>query len=345
MWHSVFHTVSAFCNAGFSEFTTLLEAFQGNLPLLMAVMGLIVPGGLGFLTLEGLNLWRIKRTLEDRFRLSVYSQIVLGTTILLIVRGWVAFTTFERHNTLAGMMVAERLVNGLFASIIPRTAGFNTIDYAQVETETNFLTIVFMIIGGSPGSTAGGIKTTTFALLGLLAWSRLQGKPTTSISGRLLAIVLMFIGRLGTLTFVAAMALRDPGVETVYVEVISDDHAGIMRPLGVTETVFPERDSGVNLASRISEGEGKYVRMGRTLSVQELVVPEEWRGHTLRELDVRAAYDVSVVGIHETTVDEMIVPPDPDDTLRRTDTLILAGTDEAIKKVTELASATVNEEE
>ena len=150
----------------------------------MAVMGLIVLGGLGFLTLEGLNLWRIKWTLEDRFRLSVYSQIVLGTTILLIVRGWVAFTTFERHNTLAGMMVAERLVNGLFASIIPRTAGFNTIDYAQVETETNFLTIVFMIIGGSPGSTAGGIKTTTFALLGLLAWSRLQGKPTTSISGR-----------------------------------------------------------------------------------------------------------------------------------------------------------------
>ena len=278
----------------------------------MAVMGLIVLGGLGFLTLEGLNLWRIKWTLEDRFRLSVYSQIVLGTTILLIVRGWVAFTTFERHNTLAGMMVAERLVNGLFASIIPRTAGFNTIDYAQVETETNFLTIVFMIIGGSPGSTAGGIKTTTFALLGLLAWWRLQGNPTTSISGRLLAIVLMFIGRLGTLTFVAAMALRDLGVETVYVKVISDDHARIMRQLGATETVFPERDSGVNLASRISErGVVKYVRMGRTLSVQELVVPEEWRGHTLRELDVRAAYDVSVVGIHETTTDEMIVPPDP----------------------------------
>jgi trk system potassium uptake protein TrkH len=282
VWHSVFHTVSAFCNAGFSTFTTSLEAFQSNVPLLMVVMTLIVFGGLGFLTLEELNLWRRKRKKEGRFRLSVHSQIVLGTTALLIVGGWIAFTAFEWQNTLAGMSLGERLVNGLFASITPRTAGFNTIDYAQVETETNFLTIVFMMIGGSPGSTAGGIKTTTFALLGLLAWSRLQGTPTTSISGRtipeatiqkamslfivafgivtvgiflysvtefadgvaataspfltymfeavsafntvglsmgatgelstpgrLCTVVLMFIGRVGTLTFVAAMA-REP---------------------------------------------------------------------------------------------------------------------------------------
>lgn len=279
VWHSVFHTVSAFCNAGFSTFTTSLEAFQSNLPLLGVVMTLIVLGGLGFLTLEELSLWRRKRRKEGRFRLSVHSQIVLGTTAFLIVSGWMAFTAFEWHNTLAGMSLGERLVNGLFASITPRTAGFNTIDYAQVETETNFLTIVFMMIGGSPGSTAGGIKTTTFALLGLLAWSRLLGNPTTSISGRtipettlqkamslfivafgivtagiflfsitefadgvaasaspfltymfeavsafntvglsmgatgeltnpgrLITVVLMFIGRVGTLTFVAAMA-------------------------------------------------------------------------------------------------------------------------------------------
>jgi potassium uptake protein, TrkH family len=282
VWHSIFHTVSAFCNAGFSTFTTSLEAFQSNLPLLMVVMTLIVLGGLGFLTLEELNLWRRRRRKKGRFRLSIHSQIVLGTTALLIVGGWVAFTTFEWQNTLAGLSIGERLVNGLFASITPRTAGFNTIDYAQVETETNFLTIVFMMIGGSPGSTAGGIKTTTFALLGLLAWSRLQGSPTTSISGRtipeatlqksmslfvvafgivtagiflysvtefasgvaaaaspfltymfeavsafntvglsmgatgnlttpgrLFTVVLMFIGRVGTLTFVAAMA-REP---------------------------------------------------------------------------------------------------------------------------------------
>lgn len=184
VWHSVFHTVSAFCNAGFSTFTTSLEAFQANLPLLAVVMVLIVLGGLGFLTLEELSLWGRVRGKEERFRLSVHSQIVLVTTALLVLGGWIAFTAFEWNNTLAGMPWPQRLVNGLFASITPRTAGFNTIDYARVETETNFLTILFMMIGGSPGSTAGGLKTTTFALLGLLAWSRLQGKPTTSISGR-----------------------------------------------------------------------------------------------------------------------------------------------------------------
>lgn len=184
VWHSIFHTVSAFCNAGFSTFTTSLEAFQANLPLLGVVITLIVLGGLGFLTLEEVNLWRRKRQEQDRFRLSIHSQIVLGTTVFLIVVGWIAFTAFEWQNTLAGLSLGEKLVNGLFASITPRTAGFNTIDYAAVETETNVLTLIFMVIGGSPGSTAGGVKTTTFALLGLLAWSHLQGKPTTSISGR-----------------------------------------------------------------------------------------------------------------------------------------------------------------
>ncbi len=144
-----------------------------------------------------------------------------------------------------------------------------------------------------------------------------------------------------TASILATMALKDLGVDRVYVKVISDDHARIMRQLGATETVFPEQDSGYNLASRISEkGVIDYVRMGRNLSVQELVVPEDWRGHSLRELSVRAEYGVSVVGIHDTATDEMIVPPDPDDTLVHTDTLILAGTDEAIDAVAALASAT-----
>lgn len=143
-----------------------------------------------------------------------------------------------------------------------------------------------------------------------------------------------------TASILATMALTDLGVETVYVKVISHNHARIMRKLGVAETVFPERESGFNLASRISErGVLNYVRMGRNLSVQELVVPGDWRGHTLRELAVRSEFGVSVVGIHDTTVDEMIVPPDPDDTLKRTDTLILAGTDEALERVAGLSNA------
>jgi trk system potassium uptake protein TrkH len=183
-WPAVFHAISAFCNAGFSTFSDSLMGFQGHLPLLGVIMALIVVGGLGFLTLEELYVWRRARRTATRFRLSVHSQIVLAATALLLVAGWGAFTAFEWNGTLAGMTTAERLVNGLFASVTPRTAGFSTIDYARVEAETSVLTLLYMVIGGSPASTAGGIKTTTVALLGLMAWARLRGRPTTSISGR-----------------------------------------------------------------------------------------------------------------------------------------------------------------
>jgi len=185
VWPAVFHSISAFCNAGFSTFSTSLSGFQHNVPLLLVVMGLIVVGGLGFLTLEELYLWSRGHTASSgRFRMSIHSQLVLGTSAALLVLGGVAFTAFEWENTLAGMPAGARVVNGLFASVTPRTAGFNTIDYAETWTHTNMLTILFMTIGGSPGSTAGGLKTTTFALLGLLAWARLRGMTTTSISGR-----------------------------------------------------------------------------------------------------------------------------------------------------------------
>lgn len=144
-----------------------------------------------------------------------------------------------------------------------------------------------------------------------------------------------------TASILATMALTDLGIETIYVKVISHNHARVMVRMGAAETVFPERESAFNLASRISEqGVLDYVRMARNLSVQEMVVPGGWRGATLRELAVRDEFGLSVVGIHDTTTDEMIVPPDPDETLEATDTLLLAGTDEALERVAEMASET-----
>lgn len=144
-----------------------------------------------------------------------------------------------------------------------------------------------------------------------------------------------------TASILATMALTDLGIETVYVKVISHDHARVMVRMGAAETIFPERESALNLASRISEqGVLNYVRMARNLSVQEMVVPAAWRDKTLRDLAVRAEFGLSVVGIHDTTTDEMIVPPDPDETLSATDTLLLAGPDEALERVAEMASET-----
>lgn len=184
LWPAVFHSVSAFCNAGFSTFTDSLIGMQGSALTLLAVGALVVAGGIGFLTLEELYLVRAARREGRRFRISLHSRIVLATTAVLLAGGWLAFALFEWRMTLAGLPWWDRVANALFLSVTPRTAGFNNVDYLQATDATNFLTIILMFIGGSPGSIAGGMKTTTFALVALLAWSRFRGREVVSLWGR-----------------------------------------------------------------------------------------------------------------------------------------------------------------
>jgi len=184
MWPAVFHSVSAFCNAGFSVFSDNLVSFQHSPFSLLVVMTLIVAGGLGFLTMEEVYLRYRGRQTKRIFRMSLHSKIVLVTTAVLIAAGWLFFGLFEWEGTLGELPIGHRIVNALFMSVTPRTAGFNTIDYAATSESTSFLTILLMMIGGSPGSTAGGIKTTTFALIALLAWSRLRGYAATRAGSR-----------------------------------------------------------------------------------------------------------------------------------------------------------------
>lgn len=184
LWPAVFHSVSAFCNAGFSIFSDSLVGFQQAPLSLGVIMALIIAGGLGFLTMEeGVQRLQAIRT-GQRFRISMQTSLILLTTSVLILAGWILFAVLEWNVTLRDLPVADKLVNALFKSVTSRTAGFNSVDYAKASDSANFLTILLMTIGGSPGSTAGGIKTTTFALLGLLAWSRLRGYETTNFLGR-----------------------------------------------------------------------------------------------------------------------------------------------------------------
>jgi len=183
-WPAVFHSVSAFCNAGFSVFTDNAIHLRHEPGVMMVLMAMIVLGGIGFLTLEELHLFRKARRKNQRFRLSLHSRIVLVTTALLIFLPWIMFFVLEGENTLAGMGPVDKPVNALFMSVTARTAGFNAVDYGQVSVGGNFLTILLMSIGGSPGSMAGGMKTTTFALIGLVAWSRFRGREITSLAGR-----------------------------------------------------------------------------------------------------------------------------------------------------------------
>ncbi|MCO6456465.1 MAG: hypothetical protein J5I93_14305 [Pirellulaceae bacterium] len=183
IWPAIFHSVSAFCNAGFSTNTSSLMDFQDSPATIAVISLLVVTGGLGFITMEEILhlMWRRGKTTR---RLSVHSKLVLVTSGVLLAGGWLLFAVFEWRGVLAGMSVVDKLANSFFMSVTPRTAGYNTIDYGAASDSTNFLTIMLMMVGGSPGSTAGGMKTTTVALLGLLAWSRLRSQPTATFAHR-----------------------------------------------------------------------------------------------------------------------------------------------------------------
>lgn len=139
-------------------------------------------------------------------------------------------------------------------------------------------------------------------------------------------------------SILATMALRDLGVPSIYVKVISFDHARIMKKMGVTETVFPEHESSVNLAQRITHGESllNYVRLAEDFSIQEMAVPNEWEGKTLRDLEIRPRFGVSVIGVRDVLTNKLVPVPDPDAPLKGSDTLLIAGSEERLERVAEI---------
>ncbi len=183
VWPAVFHSVSAFCNAGFSTFSTSLVGFERDPAVLGIVGALIVVGGIGFLTLEELAFWFRSRR-ERRFRLSLHSRLALTMTALLLVGGTLAAAAAEWNGVFAHLDTGDRWLGAMFFSVTARTAGFNSIDYGALSSTAAFFTILLMFIGGNPGSTAGGAKTTTVALVGLLAYHRFRGRGATGAFGR-----------------------------------------------------------------------------------------------------------------------------------------------------------------
>lgn len=162
IYYGIFHSVSAFNNAGFSLFSDGLMRYHGDAGVNAVISVLVIIGGIGFIVLSDFyNYWR-KRIVM----LSIHTKVVLTTTAALILGGAVLIFFFEYSNpgTLQPMSLKEKLFASFFASVTPRTAGFNTVDYSAMRIETLFLTMILMFIGASPGGTGGGLKTTTFAI-------------------------------------------------------------------------------------------------------------------------------------------------------------------------------------
>ncbi|MEJ5365461.1 MAG: TrkH family potassium uptake protein [Desulfosoma sp.] len=175
VFHAVFHSVSAFCNAGFSLFSDSLMGFQDSPVVLLTMAGLIISGGLGFLVLH-----EAARSFHSRKpwrRLSLHSKLAVTTTVFLLISGTMFFLSTEWTNTLAGMPLHRKILLSFFQSVTTRTAGFNSLDFSSMKELTLLGTILLMFVGACPGSTGGGVKTTTVAVLVALSRARLKGSP------------------------------------------------------------------------------------------------------------------------------------------------------------------------
>lgn len=165
LYNAVFHSISAFCNAGFdlmgkNEQFSSLVSYDDDPLVCLTISALIIIGGIGFLVWSDIA--------KNRFRFrdySLHSKIVLTSTFLFIVLGWVFFFFTEKNASMSGMSLGSRMLNSFFQSVTTRTAGFNTIDQTALSDSGLAATMILMLVGGSPGSTAGGIKTTTVAAI------------------------------------------------------------------------------------------------------------------------------------------------------------------------------------
>ena len=279
LYYAVFHSVSAFCNAGFSLYQNGLEGFYLSFIVPLVIMMLIVSGGIGFPVFS--DCWE---AFKNNKKISHYSRLVICVTLWLIAAGTGLILISDWNGALSGLPVWAKIWNALFQSITARTAGFDLIHQAKFSSLGQMLTIFLMIIGASPASTGGGIKTTTFGVLAAAVWGEIHGKdetviwnrkisdstvkralalafvyiltfligavmltvfenkpfgmiifeavsamgtvglstgitPGLSSAGKVILILLMFWGRVGILSFFAALISIDKGAEVHYSEV------------------------------------------------------------------------------------------------------------------------------
>jgi trk system potassium uptake protein TrkH len=177
----LFHAVSAFNNAGFSLFRDNMVSLNRDPFVLLVIAGAVVFGGLG------IPAWiQIARFPRRPGRWSLHAKLTVTVTVVLVLAGWVALAVSEWTNpdTLGPMSVPDSLVNAFFHSVVPRTAGFNSLDVAALREPSLLVTEILMFIGGGSASTAGGIKVTTFAVLAAVIWAELRGDPDVVVFDR-----------------------------------------------------------------------------------------------------------------------------------------------------------------
>lgn len=272
IYYGVFHSISAFCNAGFdllgspTPFNSL-TSFNNDPLVILVISALVIIGGLGFLVWDDISLkhFRFKK-------LNLHSKIVLTVTAVLLGLGTLLFFIFESNKLFSDMSFSSKLLNSFFSAVTPRTAGFNTVDIASLSEASKLLTVILMFIGGSSGSTAGGIKTTSLFVIFAFVASKVRGRDSISAFNKsikdeflhkalLVSTINMSLALTGT--FIIA-AVETASLSNIFVETFSAIStvgltAGLTSSLGVVSQIvlmilmFCGRVGSVSFAAALFE--------------------------------------------------------------------------------------------
>ena len=231
LWFSIFHSVSAWNNAGFGLFTDSLISYQTSVTMTLIITFLIIFGGIGYQVIIEMYVWLVSFFKENkaRFMLSLNFKVVTSTTMFLLVVGTIGFLLSEHKdtNTLGSLSLPNQLLTAWFQSVTTRTAGFNSIDISKMTTAGLFLTMALMFVGASPSGTGGGLKTTTLRLIFNATRSVLRGQEAVVMYRRevpnslILKALAVFFGSLITVIFgTMIIALIENKTQIEFIEIL-----------------------------------------------------------------------------------------------------------------------------
>ena len=209
---AVFHSVSAFCNAGFSLIDSSVNLFAGSPGAIIVFSLLIITGGIGFVVL----LDSVNRFSGKKKRFKLHTRLAVGVTAALLLCGTLLFYVGEKNNTLQGMSTGNKWLNSFFLSVTSRTAGFNSVDTSSLKPFSKFTAAGLMFIGASPGGTGGGVKTVTFAIILLMAVGHIRHRSEITVGGR--TIPPFFERRAAAIVVYAVVIIMSAGGILLYVE-------------------------------------------------------------------------------------------------------------------------------
>ena len=274
VYYSIFHAISAFNNAGFDLFGDSLVGFTGSIIMNFSVMILIILGGIGFGVLT-------ESTNDEKFgKSSLQSKIVIIITLILLVIGFLVLLALEFNNpdTMGNLPFGEKILSAMFLSVTPRTAGFNTLPTDALKSSSLFFIIILMFIGASPGSTGGGIKTTTFGVMAITMWNKIIGKKDIEIYNRrideedvlkAMAITLLAVVLVVLITIILTITESQPFIDILFETVSAFGTVGLstgvtstLSTIGrilITLTMFAGRVGPLTLAVAFAEKERKGI--------------------------------------------------------------------------------------